>query len=301
MRAVPLVLATLVTTGCFGLGGGEEEPWYPTTRPTPASPPPQEPLFFGGVVIDTLTGEPVADASVRIDLAQTRPCRNQGLGWSSWEPPVAEDGSWGPFEIARPRSDEVAFFVHVFAPGYAENTTYVGFDEARGDLANLTFLMHRDAAIEGVAAPGTIVALDAPGFPRFTAANESGGWRFDQARVVPATLVIADVDAPVRTEASAPGKVEANATTNRTWLLQGVLRTAAGAPLAADVAAWNGTKLWSAGRAGENGLFVLPLPPEPVTLRIEARTQGNAYGAVRVLEVNGAPAVREALIARSLC
>lgn len=301
MRAAPLLLAALLT-GCLGLGG-DEEPWYPTARPTPASPVPLEPLFFGGVVVDALTGAPVQTATIRLDLSYTRPCRNQGLGWTSWEIRPDADGAWGPLEIPRPRSDEVAFFLHVLAPGYTENATFIGAAEARGDIRNITVVLHPEASVSGWASPGTIVALDDPGFPRFAAANESGAWRFDGARVVPASLVIAELDAPLLAFVTAPAQdVGAhNATRARGWVLEGVLRNANGAPLPGDVAAWNGTRLWSAGRAGDNGVFVLPLQPEPVALRIEARTAGNTHAAVKILDVDGPPALREALVARPLC
>lgn len=298
---VALLLTALLLAGCVGWSRDAPDPAAPSTATIPvATPPPQEPLVFGGLVVDAITRGAIPGAQVRLDLAQTKPCGNQGLGWSSWTPPV-QDGAWGPLQVPRPRSDDVAFFLHVGAPGYTANATFIGPAQARGDLGNLTIVLHARAAIEGNATPGTIVALDAPDFPRFTVADETGAWRFEGARVVPAGLVVAESGAPYATTVAAPAVVEPDAARAPGWTLEGSLRSPTGAPLAADVAAWNGTQLWSAGRAGDNGVFVLPLPPEPVALRIEARTADGRFGGARVLNVDGPPATRETIAMRARC
>jgi hypothetical protein len=87
----------------------------------------------------------------------------------------------------------------------------------------------------------------------------------------------------------------------RGWLLEGTLKGPTGAPLAADVAAWNGTQLVSVARAGDNGIFALPLAPRPIALRIEAHTGDNHFGGALTLEIHGPPALRETLLMYALC
>ena len=297
-RALALLLA-LALGGCLGFGD-PDEPLLPDTErlpmtPTPAGPP----LVFGGTLVDARTGAPLTNATVRIDLAQVQPCSRQGIGWTSWDAPV--DGArFGPIEIARPRSDDVAFFLHARAPGYAENATMIGPAEARGDIRNLTLVMHPDAAIAGRAPPGTLVALDAPVFPRLALADAEGVFRFPSARVVEATLV-ADTPHPHRAVVAAPAELDIVDNGSRGWTLEGLVKGPSGAPLAADVVAFNGTTLVGVARSGESGTFSMPLPPEPMGVRVVARTADARYGATLVRDLDGPPALRETLLARALC
>jgi len=288
--ALVLLLAGCATPAPF-------EPDVATTphRPTPIGPP----LRFGGIVKDAVTLEPVAHAAVRLDLAQTLPCGRQGVGWTSWQPPQA-NGTFGPLEVARPRSDDVAFFLHARADGYAPNATFIGPAQARGDLGNMTVLLHPDAAIEGRAPPGTLLALDAPPFPRVALADANGTFRFPQARAADATLVAA-TDVPFVTTVRPPAQVEVERDAARGWTLEGVVKGPTGAPVAADVVAWNGTRLESVARSGASGAFAMPLPPRPAELRIEARTADNSYGGVLTLDLKGPPALRETVLVKPLC
>lgn len=295
---LPLLLA-LLAGGCAFPGGGDDGP-VPTVTPTLPSPPPAgPPLVFGGVVVDARTGAPLADATVRLDLTFLRPCFRPGVGYASWTPAVHEDGRFGPFEVPRPRSDDVAFFLHAEAPGRSPNLTFVGPEQARGDLGNLTIRLHEEAAVEGRAPPGTVLALQTDAFPRLTTAGADGSFRFANARVVPAQLVAA-TDAPQRAEVTAPANVSFEASQGG-WLLEGHARTPTGTPLAADVVAWNGTLLWSAARSGDNGVFAMPLPAQPVTLRLEARTEDGAHAGTLALDVQGPPAARQAVLLRPQC
>src|SRR5581483_12517296 len=61
------------------------------------------------------------------------------------------------------------------------NVTFIGPAEARGDLGNLTVVLHPSAAVEGTAPPGTVVALDAPGHPQLAAADANGTFRIAPA------------------------------------------------------------------------------------------------------------------------
>lgn len=296
-RAVFLLAVALVLSGCTRFPG--EDQVGPTRDGIEPPPPIGPPLRFGGVVRDALTGAPIPSAHVRVDLAQALPCGRQGIGWSSWEPPI-DNGTWGPLEVPRPRSDDVAFFVHAYAEGYAENATFIGPTQARGEIGNLSVVMHPDAAVEGRAPPGTVVALDAPPFPRVTVAGEDGAFSFPRARAVDAAIVAA-TDVPYRTMTRAPAAVDVPPARARGWVLEGTVKGPTGAPLAASLVAWNGSQLWSAARASDTGAFAMPLPPEPVALRIEARTEDDHYGGVLALDVKGPPALRETVVARALC
>lgn len=248
---------------------------------------------------DAATNQTIRDASVRIDLSQALPCGRQGVGWSSWEPEHAE-GRFGPLEIARPRSDDVAFFLHARATGYAPNATFIGPQQARGDLGNLTVLLHPNATLEGNAPPGTLVALDAPTFPRVTVAAANGTFAFPGARVVP-TKLVAGTDVPYEAVVTPPARVDVPAIEARGWTLEGSVKQSSGAPVAADIVAWNGSALVGVARAGPSGSFALPLKPEPQTLRIEGRTGDNALGGVLTLELKGPPALRETILVKPLC
>lgn len=295
MRAAAILLVALLLTGC---ARDAEEP--PTPRPTSGEPPPSgPPLRFGGRVLDALTGEPLPGASARLDLSQVLPCARQGIGWRSWDL-EAHDGRFGPLEVPRPRSDDVAFFLHVSAPGYAENATHIGPQQARGDLGNMTVLLHPDASVRGAAPPGTLVALDAPPFPRIAVTDANGTFEFPRARGVDAALVAATA-IPTRLTVRAPTELDIPPSDAKGWTLEGAVRSPEGAPVAADVVAWNGTQPWSVARASSAGAFSMPLPPEPATLRIEARTPDARLGGVLQLDVRGPPALRETIILRALC
>lgn len=297
MRVAALVIAALLLAGCFRDAGDDAGPVSPSAPTGPGSSGP--PLRFGGRLVDAATGEALAAATVRLDLAQTLPCMRQGVGWRSWEIPVA-NGTFGPLEVPRPRSDDVAFFLHAYADGHSENATFIGPTEARGDIGNLTVRLHPDASVSGRAPPGTLLALDAPGFPRVAVADANGTFRFAHARVADAAFVGA-VDVPLRTTVRAPAEVDVAPSEARGWTLEGAVRSPTGAPLAADVVAWNGTTLWSVARASDAGAFAMPLPPEPAQLRIEARTADGHHGGVLTLDVRGPPALKETILARELC
>lgn len=297
MRALAAGLVLLLLAGCVGNG---DEPLVPS-RNGPSGPPEPigPPLRFGGTLVDALSGAALANATVRIDLAQVQPCARQGIGWSSWEVPYQE-GRFGPFEVPRPRSDDVAFFVHALAPGYSENATMIGPAEARGDLANLTLVMHADHAVRGRAPPGTLLALDAPGFPRLALADANGTFSLEHARVVPSWLV-ADTPTPHREIVAAPAEVEVPANATRGWRLEGTVKSPSGAPLAADIVAYNGTMLVGVARSSATGAFALPLAPEPMRVSIVARTPEGHLGATLALDIAGPPALRQTLLAKALC
>lgn len=296
MRAAPLVLVTLLLAGCFA---GDDA--QPEGRATPPGPPEPigPPLRFAGVVLEAVTRAPLANATARLDLAQSLPCGRQGVGWTSWEMDVS-DGRFGPLEVPRPRSDDVAFFLHVGAEGHSENATFIGPAQARGDIGNMTVLLHPDASVVGRAPPGTLVALDAPPFPRMEVADANGTFAFPHARAVDAALVAA-VDVPVRTVVRAPAEVVVEASGMRGWVLEGSVKDEAGAPVAAELVAWNGSGMWSVARSSAAGAFSMPLAPEPVALRIEARTADGRLGGVLVLELAGPPALRETILVRPRC
>ena len=251
------------------------------------------------MVKDAATNETIRDATVRVDLSQAIPCGRQGIGWSSWEPPQG-NGTFGPLEVARPRSDDVAFFLHARAPGYSANVTFIGPEQARRDLGNLTILLHPNATIDGSAPSGTLVAIDGPVFPRVTVASENGSFAFPGARAATVKLVAA-TDVPYEELVRAPANVTVPAVEARGWRLEGSVKGPSGAPIAADVVAWNGTELVSVARSGASGAFALPLAPEPQTLRIEARTSDNHYGGSLNLDVRGPPALRETVLVKPLC
>lgn len=297
MRAALVVVVMVLLAGCVRFPG--EGPREPSDGglviPTPSGPP----LVFGGVVRDAATGALVPDAEVRLDLAQAQPCGRQGVGWTSWSAPVA-NGTWGPLEVPRPRSDDVAFFLHVSAEGYSPNATFIGPTQARGDIGNLSVLVHPNASVEGRAPPGTLLALDAPIFPRIVVADANGSFAFPRARVVEVAFVAA-TDVPFRARVEAPARVEVPTSSERGWLLEGTVKGPTGAPASADVVAWNGSTMWSVARAGDNGVFALPLPPVPADVRVDARTADGAFGGTLVVEVRGPPALRETVLLRPLC
>lgn len=300
MRRALLLLVLLVASALAGCSHEEGDDPPPTTTPTATTPVDEPRLTFGGRVLDALTLEPIEGASVRLDVAQVRPCRREGIVWNSYGLDVNETGRFGPYPLPRPKSDEIAFFLHAEAPGHAPNATFIGPDEARAGTRNLTILLHPDVALEGTAPPGTVVALDAPGFPRLSLANETGHFVFPQARAVQATWVAA-TEPPQVGRATPPATLDLATPNGTTWRLEGVVKGPTGAPLEADVVAREGAGLVSAGRSGPNGLFVLPLGGEPQDLLLEARTPDGAYGGVLRVVVDGPPALRQSLLLQALC
>lgn len=296
-----LIAALLLVPGCtlpWERGGtGPINTSTPVIDPTPSGPP----LVFGGRVIDALTNATLGEADVRIDLAQIRPCRNEGLLWQAWDVDVDADGRFGPFELPRPRSDDVAFFVHATRPGHSERVVYVGALEATRDLGNMTLALYPEAVVEGVAPAGTVVALEGDDDVRTLVADEAGRFRFDAARPVPSAFVAA-TDMPDSRSVTAPADIVVLEPNAAGWRLEGRLQLRSGAPVAANVLAWNGSMMVSAARAGDNGVFVLPLRAEAVEqLYVFARSQNGQYGATKVLEVQGPPGLRQTLIMEALC
>lgn len=296
-----LLLALLVLVPALAGCSDDDDLPQPPTRDDPDDPDVPR-LAFGGRVVDAATGEILADAQVRLDLAQVRPCKRPGIIWNSYDLPVAGNGTFGPFSIARPKSDDVAFFLHVGAPGHASNVTFIGPDEARRGTRNLTVVLHPQAAIEGRAPPGTLVALDHPGFPRFAVANETGVFRFDNARVFESAYVVA-TDPPVLGRAAAPATLDFDApnASAPAWRLEGVVKAPDGRNVAADVVAWNGSVPASAGRSGPNGVFVLPLAAQRQDLLLEARTSDGQLGGVLRVLVEGPPSLRHNVLTSARC
>ena len=301
MRLVAVLLVVLALSGCTGA----DRPLVPTggspTLSTPTPDPRFPPLHFGGQVVDALSGAPVQDADVHLDLAAMQPCRREGIVWNQDAIPRGIDGRFGPFEAQRPRTDDFAYYLHVAAPGYAENVTFVGPAEAQRDLGNLTIVLHPDAAIEGRAPPGTVLALDAPGAPRLTVADANGTFRFAHARVLPAWLVAA-LEAPQTVDSAAPDDLTFEATNASGWRLQGVVKAPSGASLVADLVARNASgALVSAARSSDDGLFTLPLAAHPDKLSLEARTADGRYLAILPVTVDGPPATRLNVLTRAQC
>lgn len=296
-----LVLFVLPLAGCALPWGGGDDGGSTVVLPGDDATRPDAPMLtFGGDVTDARDGRPIVGAVAKLDLAQVRPCRREGIVWAATDATSGEDGRFGPMEVAVPRSDDVAFFLRVSAEGYSEETTFIGPQEARGDTRNLTIVLHPDVSVNGTAAPGTVVALEWPGFPRLAVADEDGNFSFPHARVEPAQLVT-DASPPWRANLTAPATVDARNGNGTAWRVEGVARLESGAPTAADVVAWNGTWLVGAARAGDNGVFVLPLDAEPREVRIEARTADGRFGGSKVLLLNGPPAQRESVLLRALC
>lgn len=300
MRLAAVAIA-VVLSGCV-MPWVKDAPPVATTNggTTPPTGSDGAPFVFGGVVVDALTLDPMPEVEVRVDLAYVRPCRQEGLLWTAWPDTTDAEGRFGPIQVSRPRSDDVAFFVRAIHEGYTEASMFVGPQEARGDIGNLTLTLHPDVALEGTAPPGTVLAFDAPGFPRLTVANATGNWSFPGAGVTPSQLV-AGTRPPARFIVRAPETVDVLYGDGASWRLEGTVKDERGAPRPADVVAWNGTLLVGVARAGPTGDLVLDLPPEPAALRIVARTEDGRFEASRVLEVGGPPAVREAFILRALC
>jgi hypothetical protein len=305
VRRAALLLVLVALSGCTHAGappllGGTPTP----TDATPGSDPRFPPLRFGGTVLDALSGQALDDATVILDLAATAPCRNEGILWQqSNVPTTGLDGRFGPHVAERPRTNDFAYFLHVTAPGYAENVTFIGPAEAQGDLGNLTIVLHPDRSVSGTAPPGTVVALDAPGFPRLAAADANGTFEIDHARVLPASFV-ADLDEPYLDTLAAPANLTLAAPAGNAtgWPLQGTVRGPGGAALVADVVArnHNGT-LIGAARSSDDGLFTMWVPRTPGDITLQARTADGHYGASLPTTLNGAPATRFGLVARALC
>lgn len=303
MRPLPLLLALMLSApalaGCTLPWQGEDEPWYPQ-RPTVDNEP-GPPLTWSGTVTDAATGEPVPDAAVTLHLAQHRPCQRQGIGWTSWDVRTDANGTFGPFDTATPKSRDVAFFLRVDKDGYSPRERFFGPKEASAGTTRIDIDLHPEATVEGRAPPGTVIALDAPGYPRLTSADAEGRWAFPDARIEPRSLVIA-TEPPHHERVDAPALVEPEPKTNASaWYLQGNTRLESGAALVADIVAWNGTTLWSAARSNDRGQFTLPLPAGPTELRLEARTAHGEHGGTITLKLNGPPALRETILMRPLC
>ncbi|HEX2022543.1 MAG TPA: hypothetical protein VHH36_07505, partial [Candidatus Thermoplasmatota archaeon] len=131
-------------------------------------------------------------------------------------------------------------------------------------------------------------------------ADASGRFAFEDARVEERQLV-AGTEVPFRTRVTPSAQVDVATNATGGWTLRGIAKRADGAGLAADVVAWNGTTLWSVARANEAGHFALPLPPENVALRVEARTADGHHGGVLARQVNGPPGAVETVLLRPLC
>ena len=307
--AFAALLAAPALAGCVlpwddaGDGGDGGSPWWgDVPRANDSDERPRVTVTFGGRVLDAATGDPTVDeAQVRLDLASEAPCRRESLLWRDWLIPLRDDGTFGPFDVPAPDSPSYRFFVHVNAPGYTEEVAYVGPREAVA-AGNLTFVLHPRVAVEGIAPPGTVVALAGGDFPRFTVSSANGTFAFEDARTSP-TQLLAATHVPHREALTPPAFV--NATTQpanaSAWGLQGVVKREDGRPIAAEVVAWNGALLWSAARTDEVGRFLLPLPAERAELRIEARTSDDQYGGILARTIQGPPAAVETVIVRGRC
>ncbi|HEX2021937.1 MAG TPA: hypothetical protein VHH36_04445, partial [Candidatus Thermoplasmatota archaeon] len=161
MRALVALLLALPLAGCaLPWGGDDAVRPAPTTTPTDDGPR-YPPLSFAGRVVHALTGAPVPDATLRLDLAHTLPCERESLVWAAWDLALDARGAFGPFEVPPPDSPTYRFYLHAKAPGHAETVVYVGPESAAG-IGNLTIALHPRANVTGSAPPGTLVALDAP-------------------------------------------------------------------------------------------------------------------------------------------
>lgn len=290
--AVPLVGCTLPWQDSPG------DPVIPTGGATP--PPEARTISFGGTVTDVVDDRGVEGAEVRLSLGQVRPCRREGIVWSSWSTAADAEGRFGPLVVPVPRSGDVAFFLYVTAPAYSPDVRFFGPQEARGDTGNVSVVLHPEASVAGTAPPGTLVALEWPDFPRLAVAGENGTFVFENAHVTPMQLV-ADTSPPRREVVQAPTTIDILAGNGTAWRVEGFTRLESGAPTAADVVAWDGDALVGVARSGETGFFVLPLAAAPADLRIEARTGDGRHGGSKVLELAGPPASRENVILRALC
>lgn len=295
---VLLVVIALLAAGCTLPGAGQDDPPTPTTQPVISPTPQGPPLAFGGFALDVLTKAPIEGALARLDLAQIRPCRVESIVWNAWDAKTDPSGRFDVQEVPRPRSNDVAFWVHVTADGYAESILFIGAEEARSDIGNLTFELHPQATLSGTAPAGTLVAIADRDFPRVVLSN--GSFAFPDAHVTPSSFVAATAP-PFVAQARAPSSLEVPDEPGKTWYLEGRLMSESGSPMAGDVVAWNGTELASVGRAGETGIFLLPLQPHAAELRIEARTSNGQYGSTSKFELEGPPGVRLSMIMRSLC
>ena len=295
-----LVLLVLPLAGCT-LPWDRDAGDGPATLPTDdGAPPAARYVHVGGVVTDARDGTPIEGAVARLDVAQVRPCRREGIVWSATDTVSLPDGRFGPMEVPVPRSNDVAFFLRVKAAGYSEDVTFLGPQEARGDTRNLTVVLHAEGAVNGTAPPGTVVALEWPGFPRLAAADAEGRFTFPNAHVTPMQLA-ADTSPPWRGNATAPAHLTIPEGNGTAWRLEGVARLESGAPVAADLVAWNGRALVGAARASESGVFLMPLDAAPQEVRIEARTPDGRHGGSKVVDVKGPPAQREVVLLRPLC
>lgn len=297
--ARPFAILVLAATLAGCAFGGDTAPTTTTATPTATEEPFQFEVTFGGRVRDALSGDPVPDAEVRIDLAAEKPCRQESIVWRDWTLDVGVEGEFGPFTQPAPNSPTYRFFVHVRAPGYTRETVYIGPQQA-AYASNLSITLHPRVAVEGAAPAGTVIAMSDPGFPRFTVADANGTFRFDDARTANVTLVAA-TESPYRAVLTPPASVDATDTAGDGWLLQGLAKRDDGRPVAARVVAWNGTQLWSAALTDEVGRFLLPLPPEAAALRIEARTADDHYGGVLARTLSGPPAASETVLLRARC
>lgn len=294
------MLLSASLAGCWHAPDPVEPPTPTTSTPVTPTDGAQPRLTFGGVVLDARTLEPIPAAQVRLDLAQTQPCRRPGIIWNAYPLEVNESGRFGPLTLPTPRSDDVAFFLQAEAAGYSRNVTFIGPDEARRGTRDLTVVLHPEASFTGSAPPGTVIALDAPFWPRLAVADAEGKFAFPNARAVPTAFVVA-TEPPLANVTEPPSLVQTAGGDGATWRLEGVVKAPNGANVAADVVAREDGRLVSAARSGTNGVFVLPLEGRRQDLTVEARTpEGALGGALRVL-VEGPPALRQSVLLRALC
>jgi hypothetical protein len=285
----------LALGGCASPLPGSKPPTI--LSPTPVGPP----LTFGGRVLGLLDDQTVPDATVRIDLSQTLPCQREALGWQAWDADVAPNGTWGPVTIPRPNSNDVAFFLHANAPGYAERIVFIGAAQARGDIRNLTLALEPAVAVKGTAPAGTLLALAAPPFPRIQRADANGSFDFENAPATLTTLVAA-FSPPLVENVQAPATLALAPQNGTAWTLEGRVVDESGTALPADVVAWNGTRLVGVARdAPPDGAFALPLPPHAADLRVDARTEDGHYGGTLALPLQGPPGTSVTITLRALC
>lgn len=299
MRAAAIALCVLLS-GCTLLGNEElpPPPSTPTATATGATPAPEDTIAFSGIVRDAATREPLPAAIATLQLAQSQPCLRPGIGWRSWDMPVAANGTFGPIEVPRPRSDDVAFFVHVRADGYSDNLTPIGPTSRRALAFDVA--LHPVANVTGTAAPGTLVALDHPGFPRIALAGADGRFAFEGVRSVPAGLV-AGTDEPWSIVVEPNATLAVPTPAQRGWTLEGSVKGPTGAGLASDLVAFNGTRLVGVARSSATGAFEIHLPREIGRIDLVARTSDGHYGASKVVDIAGPPALTETLLAKARC
>jgi hypothetical protein len=109
-----ILTALILTAACGG-----SSPSSPTPRPQPAQPPPPARWVLSGTVRETLTGAPVADASLDFWQMET----------------VTTDAS-GRWTLSRTGTAASPIYTEVKAPGYIDRRVYVTWQSGgRGDIA----------------------------------------------------------------------------------------------------------------------------------------------------------------------